>query len=281
MPLGRLMLRLFILLSFIYSCVPAQNEGLTTAAQSNPFAPSQWNKAGFPKQIRLSKEFTDTEASELTAAVNSWNTHGSYNFSSVSSTKVNDRSGVSNLNSLFDGEFGIYKAVNWHSQLPSTALAVTQIFGVRQNVGTTSEFIEIVEGDIIINWTFPYAPTNPLGYDLFTVTLHEMGHFLGLGHITNYALQSVMYPSIGYSTFYLRPGNEDIKNIKNKYNIGAQVLGARSPASAPSTAPSTKEDVLNSGNGVKILLELHNDGSCRHYLNDELTHQHQVQLKKQ
>ena len=272
------MFRILLLITLLSSCVPTQNESLTTGAQANPMAPSQWNKASFPKQIHLSREFTEAEASELISAINNWNTYGTFNFSTISNTKVNDRSGVNNLNSLFDGEFGIYKAIDWHTQLPSTALAVTQIFGVRQNLGTPSEFIEIVEGDIIINWTFPYSPTNTNGYDLFTVTLHEVGHFLGLGHITNYALQSVMYPSIGYSTFYLRPGTEDIRNIKNKYAIGAQAMAARSMASAPARAPATKDDVLNSGQGVKILLELHKDGSCRHYIDDQLTHQHQVQF---
>ncbi len=272
------MLRLLFILTLFYSCVPAQKESLTTGAATNPNAPSAWNKAGFPKQIYLSREFSDNEAAELTKAVVSWNTHGGFTFSSVSSTKVNDRSSVNNLNSLFDGEFGIYKAVNWHPNLPSTALAVTQIFGVRQNVGTASESIEIVEGDILINWTFPYAPTNPYGYDLFTVTLHEMGHFLGLGHITNYALQSVMYPSIGYSTFYLRPGSEDIRNIRSKYSIGVQALGARAPASSTVTAPITKEQAQNSPDTVKIILELHSDGTCKHYLNDQYLHQHHVEL---
>jgi hypothetical protein len=271
------MLRLLFVLSFLAACVPAQKESLTTGAATNPNAPSAWSKAGLPKQIFLSHEFSNAEATELTDAVVSWNTHGTYTFSTVSSTKVNDRSSVNNLNSLFDGEFGIYKAVNWHPQLPSTALAVTQIFGVRQNVGTASEFVEIVEGDILINWTFPYAPTNPNGYDLFTVTLHEMGHFLGLGHITNYALQSVMYPSSGYSTFYLRPGSEDIRNIKNKYSIGVQAMAARSPASSsPQRAPATKEFVENSPDAVKIIMELHVDGTCRHYTNDVLQSVHKI-----
>lgn len=270
------MFRLLILLTLFAACVPAQKESLTTGASTNPNAPSAWNKASFPKQISLSREFSDAEATELVDAVNSWNTHGAYTFSSVSATKVNDRSTVNNLNSLFDGEFGIYKAVNWHSQLPSTALAVTQIFGVRQNTGSASEYIEIVEGDILINWTFPFAPTNPNGYDLFTVTLHEMGHFLGLGHITNYALQSVMYPSIGYSTFYLRPGSEDVRNIKNKYSIGvqAQSLGARAPASSALVAPTTKEQAESSPDSVKIIMELHVDGTCRHFLNDKFQFLH-------
>ncbi len=272
------MLRLLLVLTIFYSCVPAQKESLTTGAATNPFAPSSWNKASFPKQISLSREFTTTEADELKNAVNSWNTHGSFTFSTVSETKVNDRSTVNNLNSLFDGEFGIYKAVTWHSSLPSTALAVTQIFGVRQNVGTANEFIEIVEGDILINWTFPYAPTISYGYDLFTVTLHEMGHFLGLGHVTNYALPSVMYPSIGYSTYYLRPGTHDVSTIKTKYNIGVQALGARAPASSSFSRPLTKADVENSPDAVKILLELHSDGTCKHYLNDQYTHQHQIQF---
>lgn len=271
------MLRLFFVFALFYSCVPAQKESLTTGASTNPNAPSAWNKTAFPKQIVLSREFTSAEALELTDSVNSWNTNLSFSFTQVSGTRVNDRSGVTNLNSLFDGEFGIYKAVNWHPQLPSTALAVTQIFGVRQNTGTPSEYVEIVEGDILINWTFPFAPTNPNGYDLFTVNLHEMGHFLGLGHVTNYALQSVMYPSIGYSTFYLRPGGEDIRQLRGKYALGVQSVGARAPASSSSPrAPVTKAQAENSPDAVKIIIELHVDGTCRHYTNDVLQSVHKI-----
>lgn len=43
---------------------------------------------------------------------------------------------------------------------------------------------EIVESDIFINSTFPWTTTgaDPLRYDLESVALHEIGHFLGLGH---------------------------------------------------------------------------------------------------
>jgi hypothetical protein len=277
-----LRLQSLILLMLFIGCVPAQNENLTTGGAANPAAPSVWPKNKFPVSIKLSNQFTIAETNEIKDAITSWTTHvaNGSNFTNISDNAVADKSGVGNLNALLDGEFGIYKAVNWHPQLPVNALAVTQIFGVRRNAGQSNEYVEIVEGDIIFNWTFPYYPTNPNGYDLFSVTIHEMGHFLGLGHITNYALDSVMYPSIGYSTFYFRPGDQDIINLKNKYNYGVapQVLGlgaARAPASVPDSS-ATIDDVLHSGSGVKITLELYPNGDCVHKLDGEYQLHHQA-----
>jgi len=274
-----------LLLALAVSCVPSGKETVTSGGAANPNAPSRWPLGVFPKTMKFSNQFTGPELAELQAAATSWTTHAGAGTTFISSSTapanlVNDRSGVSNLDSLLDGVFGVYKATTWHKDLPNSALAVTQIFGVRQNGGDADEYVEIVEGDILVNYDdFPFLPEENGGYDLFTVMIHENGHFLGLNH--NYNFNSVMYPSIGYSTFYIKPGSFDITTIQSKYNIssggGAAPSAARRIASVEKA--SSKDDVLKSGKGVRITLELHAHGECVHKIDGTRVGSHPVKLK--
>jgi hypothetical protein len=273
-----------LLLAFLVSCVPGAKQSVTSGAAANPNAPSRWPLGVFPKTMKFSNQFTTAELDELQDAAVSWTTHAGAGTTFISSSKapgslVADRSGVANLDSLLDGVFAVYKATTWNSALPDSALAVTQIFGVRHNAGDSDEYVEIVEGDILVNYDdFPFLPESSGGYDLFTVMIHENGHFLGLNH--NYNFNSVMYPSIGYSTFYLRPGSFDISTIQSKYGLGG---GGAGPAAARRIASvetaSLKDDVLKSGKGVRITLELHAHGECVHKVDGTRVGSHPVKLK--
>lgn len=279
------MLRLFVLLIFV-SCVGSETQEVTSGGASNPLAPSRWPLNRFPKIMKISSSFTPQERTEIRSSGLAWNTamSGAVTFLTISGNDgdtVPDRSNVSNLDSLLDGVFAVYKGSTWHRDLPSTALAVTQIFGVRQNRGDSDEYVEIVEGDILINWTFPYKPTDITGYDLYSVVLHEYGHFLGLSHTSNWGHDSVMFPSIDKATTFPAPGSFDVSNLRVKYNLNAgalTALGARSALKTPEKA-SSKEDVLNSGKGVRILLELHTTGECVHKINGTRVESHFVKLK--
>ncbi len=262
--------------------MPSQKENLTTGGAANPNAPSRWSYGSFPKTVGLSSSFSTTEVTELRNAATAWTTHAGNgtSFFSIPSTLVADKGNTTNLDSLLDRQFGVYKATQWNRELDPNALAVTQIFGVRQNMGSSSEYVEIVDADIIINWLgYRFAPTDPTGYDLFTVLLHEYGHFLGLSHVYNYSLDSVMYTTIGYSTFYLKPGAYDISTIQSRYNIGTRALGARRSIASNERA-STQEDVLQSGRGVKITMELLKNGECVHKENGIRKGSHFVDLRK-
>lgn len=273
-----------LLLAFLVSCVPSGKEEVTSGGAANPNAPSRWPLGVFPKTMRFSNQFTTAELAELQSAALSWSTHaGAGTVFIASSTApanlVTDRSTVGNLDSLLDGVFGVYKATTWHRDLPNSALAVTQIFGVRRNGGDSDEYVEIVEGDILVNYDdFPFLPEENGGYDLFTVMIHENGHFLGLNH--NYNFNSVMYPSIGYSTFYLQPGAFDVSSIQSKYNISTGGAGPAAARRIASVEPaSTREDVLKSGKGVRITLELHAHGECVHKIDGTRVGSHPVKLK--
>ena len=273
-----------LLLALLVSCVPGAKQSVSSGGAANPNAPSRWPLGVFPKTMKFSNQFTTAELNELQDAAESWSTHAGAGTTFISSSKspgslVADRSGVANLDSLLDGVFAVYKATTWNSDLPDSALAVTQIFGVRHNNGGANEYVEIVEGDILVNYAgYPFLPEETGGYDLFTVMLHENGHFLGLNH--NYNFSSVMYPSIGYSTFYIKPGSYDISTIQSKYGISA---GGAGPAAARRIASvetaSLRDEVLKSGKGVRITLELHAHGECVHKINGTRVGSHPVKLK--
>lgn len=271
--------RLFLLV-LLTSCVAADQAAVTASGgASNPNAPARWSLASFPKNVSVSSAFSDAEFAVIQSAASSWNGQvAGTNFFAISTTKITEKSDAANLDDLMDNVLGVYKGSTWSRELPSTALAVTQIFGVRQNRGQASEYVEIVEADILVNWTFPYKPTDITGYDLFSVVLHEYGHFLGLSHTTNLGHDSIMFPTIDKASSFTRPGSLDLSNLQVKYQISSRgALSAARPQAAQK--PSTLDDVRNSGNGVRILLELYPDGTCLHRVDGMIVHTHPVKLQ--
>ncbi len=55
-------------------------------------------------------------------------------------------------------------------------------------------------------------------------------------------------------------------------------MGARSALKVPEEA-STTDDVLQSGKGVRIILELYPDGRCLHRIDGVTVHTHYIQVR--
>lgn len=245
-----------------------------------------WADGSFPKTLNISSNFTDDEVANITEMNAAWNlaVENKRTFFTFGARVPEITNTINNLDSMLDGVMGIYKTDNWPAELPGSALAITQIFGRRHNVGTNSEFVNIEHADILINNDIHSFDTGPSGpnYDLRTVILHEMGHFLGLTHknSSSNSNSSIMYPSISSSTYKRAPKQVDINDISSKYGITLSGGGSGGRAMATQNASRYEVDPREVGEAVKILIELHADGECIHKINGKTELRHHI-LKNQ
>jgi hypothetical protein len=287
-------------LYLVASCTPSTQvtQGSSSVATAiNHEAPYLWSgKTTFPLTLSIDSKFNSNEVTSIKDMATAWkssveNKKTFYSFSSSLTTKS------FNIDSP-DSEMGIYKATTWPSDVSESALAITQIFGRRHNVGEANEYVSIEHADILVNYApntygdiFPFdSKDNDVneGYDLRTVVLHEMGHFLGLQHIPTidhkvgadrelsdkqYKASSVMYPSISEIDVKRIPKTRDINEIVKKY-------GLSTTAGAVSLAASTfKPNNGDSGKSVKIVIELRADGECVHKEDGVIHRRHHLKIK--
>ncbi len=251
-----------ILLLSVLACNSSKPQ-TTSSGAINASAPYKWT-AAFPRTMAISSDFDANEHTAINLMSTAWKSSVSNTVTWISYGADTSEVSLNNLDALYDGVMGVYKAAHWPSTLPGSALAVTQIFGRRYNTGSSTEFVNIEHADILVNddfYDFDTADTGP-GYDLRTVILHEMGHFLGLQHkaSSSNSTLSIMYPSIGSTEAKRAPKALDISDISSKYGI------ASSSASPAAIAQRVKYEIKSGdvGEAVKIIYELRADGTCVH-----------------
>ena len=191
------------------------------------------------------------------------------------------------LLSYFDDEMGIYKSDNWYSEVGAGALAITQFFGVRRSAAG-GQYIELQHADIILNYrdySFNADPEDFTSYDLPSVLLHEMGHFVGLRHEYS-TYESVMRPSLGSYESERQLYPIDIHNLEVTYNIGMSEIQQLSAADSgantgiSASAISSDSDRRPENELVQGRFELRANGQCVHFINKQQISTHPMVLLK-
>ncbi len=246
----------------------------------------KWSGGSFPLSVKLSNQFSQTERDALAAIGNKWEDliSNEINFFTIDADNPVAEPNYSDTNNYNDGTLGIYKSTSWPGSFGTNTLAVTQSFGY-VNQDSAGYFIEMVHADIIFNYQRYTFSLNPAWgqFDLESVALHELGHFIGMKHDSSNSF-SVMYPSIGPVTQKRNPSTRDEEVLRSNYRIGPSVSNLEPNTMALKAGLSFhEEEETDAGRGtvygdvgtpVKIIIELKADGTCEHYANDKLVHTH-------
>lgn len=244
-------MRVFLILILFISCQPPEENGFevnsSPNAQADSLPPSSWASTSvFPISLKLGNDFTAEEQAAINEAANSWSDTNA-NRIHYFETSTSSFAGRNHFDDFRDNEFGIYKVYNWPEDMPATALAVTQIFGKKVKSSSKGNYIRIDHADILLNYDFfDFSTNDEWGYDLNTVVLHEMGHFLGLYHRETSADESVMYPTISRYRDNRNPHQSDEENLGRKYQV--------------STGRSFFKETIESEEDIVITLTMHKDG---------------------
>lgn len=268
-----------LITSLVSSCkqqVPSgQGPGLLAPnIQSGSCNIGKWSKSSLPLNLKISSEIeSDFDNSDLIGGLNPIEQIAKVWNNAVAPTAVlfqlpfaiASGEGSDNLAGFRDSDFGIYKSHTWFSSVSSNALAITQFFGILKSDGSLGIYIDLTHVDIILNYRdygsdFTYNKYSLTGYDVPTILLHEMGHFLGLCHENNY--NSIMAPY--YFTTQRSLKTFDTNKIKALY-LNNQNYGGSPNADALS---------VPIGSEVNGVVELDSSGICKHYINGKLVYQH-------
>jgi hypothetical protein len=273
-------LKYFLLIYSFFMLACKMQEASSTQTSTTSFAPSsscsvgRWPNLGTGLNVKISSEFAgDYTNADLINNLNpieqvakTWNDSISGKTFFALPMASASSSGYSDLNSFRDGEMGIYKSHTWYNDVSSGALAITQFFGRAQSSQSLGSYIELTHADIIFNYRdfgsiFSFHGSSSSNYDVPTVLLHEMGHFLGLCHDSGHI--SAMRPYYiskqrSLYTFDITKITDLYVNNKNTLaNGNSQALG------------------LPDGSEVSGRIELLANGTCKHFINGKLIFEHQ------
>lgn len=262
----------------VSACVGTEKSDVTAGGSASASAPYLWQQSKFPLKVKISDAYTtQAEVDAITIAGEQWetSTNDKKNFFEFQADRPHETTNANfSPSALNDNEMIVYRTTSW--PWDNYILAITQLWGIRYNSGTSSEYVDIIHADIFMNYRDNAIVSSGTGYDLTTVLLHEFGHFLGLQHIsdTPYSNKgvSIMYPSIGQSDKRRTPFQYDINKLQDLYGIVQGLSGAS--ASAASKEAEERYVPFDDGKEVIIQLELRRDGECVHKENGVIVHRH-------
>lgn len=274
---------LLTLILIMVACQPQSNRvgtaqslegGSGSGSASHKDVFGKWSNSSLPITVRFSEDFTSSEITKLKSVSQQWEDSSGTDLVTFTSATVVNKD-FSTSTSYLDGNIEVHQVNS--DALPETSLAITIYNGFIINSGTSSEYIQLVDADILFNYFDFNFSTNltPGTFDLESVMIHEAGHLFGMGHAPSDA-SSVMVPNIQAGRSKRNLFTRDSENIFDNYNhTGSAVLSGASSLSFSSTGRQGKSKEVQ-GEMVTGMIELSVDKTCSHYQNGKLIHQHKM-----
>jgi hypothetical protein len=276
--------RLILFLLLLASCKPQQqaSQAAPTPQLTGSCTIGKWSTLGTtPLNLKMSSDFIgDFTGADFVGGLNpieqvanAWNTaiSGKSFFKVPFDTATT--SGYPSVTEFKDSELGIYKSHNWFSNVSSQALAITQFYGYVRTDSSLGNYIDLTHADIIVNYRdfgpnlTMHLPASTGNYDLPTIVIHEMGHFLGLCHEAN---RSPLPPISIMEPYYYSTQRVLMARDKTKIND----LYSNNTITPLIAKVGSNAIAMPEGTPVRGIIELRANGKCMHYINGKLVYEH-------
>ncbi len=249
---------------------------------ANSERPIRWHAADLSARLQISDSFQDYFAPEdldedghdpIIQAMKAWNqAHDDVNFFDLNPGYVSNKDNIP-LSSFRDSIMGIYRSDDWNYGQSSYTLAITQYFGYIRNSGSPGEYLELTHADIMLNYRDNDFSTKPYPgeYDLQSVILHELGHFIGQKHQFDWDIDSIMQPYLDDGEIKRSLSAYDEATVRGSY---AGYIAGLQPFFGAGADRGERD-----GEEVSGIFELRKDGHCYHWQDGKLVHVHSSRLK--
>lgn len=186
---------------------------------SNGSSSFVWNENQLPLTIHVPDELSSGYRTAIENAVNTWNNALHRQVFNMVYDGIPNTQFTAKYQSLDDSIMGLYKENNWISDGNENVTLASTVYKARGS--------NFTQADVLFNfqhfnfYDYDDRKNSPYGTnyaDLESVLTHELGHFLGLVHVsTNDDPDSVMNPSLSLNYKKRILSTKDLAKIQSMY----------------------------------------------------------------